>query len=220
MDDPASRDDVAFRRLSEVHRQAAGEHHEGFFLLSVNMAAAASMRVVAPDIPACVLEVGELLKLGDMARRLLRLVRARGPLELLGADDPECHVTNPNPRSSSFDVDGTETRVLVEQTTPWTHNASDDRPADSTQTSYGPSTKRSASCSASSDHICPAGATTGDPGVEPDAAVLETTVLPIHQSPTEPTSLIAPPFSPHGAGEPGLGAPAPGESVGRPARND
>jgi hypothetical protein len=32
-------------------------------------------------------------------------------------------------------------------------------------------------------------AATGDPGVEPDAAVLETTVLPIHQSPTAPLSL-------------------------------
>ena len=44
---------------------------------------------------------------------------------------------------------------------------------------------------------------TGDPGVEPDAAVLETTVLPIHQSPTEPVSLMA---APSGRGRPRSGA--------------
>src|ERR1700688_2527971 len=34
-------------------------------------------------------------------------------------------------------------------------------------------------------------AATGDPGIEPGVAVLETTVFPIHQPPTELLSLVA-----------------------------
>ena len=48
--------------------------------------------LVAPDVRARVGEAGRLTELGDVARRLVGLVGAGRPLELVGTDDAKGHV--------------------------------------------------------------------------------------------------------------------------------
>ena len=86
VDDAARRDVLALRWVVEVHRQRARQDDERLLLTLVLVAAPLGAGLVAPDVRAGVGEAGWLAQLGDMARRLLRFVGARLPLEVVGVD--------------------------------------------------------------------------------------------------------------------------------------
>jgi len=75
---------LPLRRVAEVHRQRPGENDERLLLELVPVAPPLGAGLVAPEVCAGVGEAGKLAQLGDMARRLVGLVRARRPLELGG----------------------------------------------------------------------------------------------------------------------------------------
>src|SRR3954451_14939096 len=96
------------------------------------MTVAASRRpgLVAPDIPAHVREARAFAQLGDVPRRLARLVGTREPLELVGTDHVighlasleivatspgasvrECHQRDPRPHGVT--VNGVSTSEIV-----------------------------------------------------------------------------------------------------------
>jgi len=82
VDDAARGDVLALRWVVEVHRQRARQDDERLLLNLVLVAAPLGAGLVAPDVRAGVGEAGWLAQLGDMARRLLRFVGARLPLEV------------------------------------------------------------------------------------------------------------------------------------------
>jgi hypothetical protein len=86
VDDAARGDVLALRWVVEVHRQRARQDDERLLLTLVLVAAPLGAGLVAPDVRAGVGEAGWLAQLGDMARRLLRFVGARLPLEVVGVD--------------------------------------------------------------------------------------------------------------------------------------
>jgi hypothetical protein len=57
----------------------------------VPVAAPLRVGLVAPDVRAGVREAGQLGQFGDVAWRLLGLMGARRPLELVGTDDTKGH---------------------------------------------------------------------------------------------------------------------------------
>ena len=82
---------LTFRRVADVHRERSFEDDEGFFLQSMSVTTALGSRLVPPDIPARVRESGNVAQLCDVARRLARLVRPSGPLELVWPNDAKSH---------------------------------------------------------------------------------------------------------------------------------
>ena len=78
-------------RLTEVHRQHAGERYERLLLRGVAVPAALGAGLVAPEVRPRVGETGPVGQLGDMARRLTGLVGTRDPRERVGADYAEAH---------------------------------------------------------------------------------------------------------------------------------
>jgi hypothetical protein len=87
----ADADVVSFRRVSDVHRKRAGQHDERLFLGHVAMAAPLRTRLVTPDVPPRVLEAGNVAQFGNVACRLIRLVRSRDPDKALRIDNAEAH---------------------------------------------------------------------------------------------------------------------------------
>src|SRR2546423_1881257 len=84
---------LPLRRVADVHRERPREHHERLLLSLVPVAAPFGAGLVAPGVRAGVGEAGQVAQLGDVARRLAGLVRARAPHELVGTDDPEAPYT-------------------------------------------------------------------------------------------------------------------------------
>jgi hypothetical protein len=95
VDDSANRNDVALRGFSEMHREAAGEYHERFLLVGVNVTPPSCAWLIAPDVAASVFKADDRLKLGDMPSGITRLVRAGDPLKLLLDNDREPHAAAP-----------------------------------------------------------------------------------------------------------------------------
>ena len=73
------------------HRQRSREDDERLLLQGVVVAAPLRAGLVAPEVGAGVGETGPFAQLGDVARRLSRLVRAGDPLELVGTDHTKAH---------------------------------------------------------------------------------------------------------------------------------
>jgi hypothetical protein len=82
---------VTLRRLAEVHRQRPGENDERLLLQYVPVATSLRTGLVAPNVRPSVREARGFAQLGDVARGLIRLVRAGDPLEPVRADDAESH---------------------------------------------------------------------------------------------------------------------------------
>lgn len=87
VDDPANRNVVALRWISEKHCEAACEHDERFLLIAVHVTPTSRAWLVSPDVRATVLEAEARLQFGYVSSRLALSVRARGPLKLLWESD-------------------------------------------------------------------------------------------------------------------------------------
>jgi hypothetical protein len=84
MDDPANGNEVALRRLTEVHRETAGKYDERFLLLTVYVTLAACTRLVAPHVGTGASEADQRLKFCHVTGGLARLVRPSDPMKLVG----------------------------------------------------------------------------------------------------------------------------------------
>lgn len=91
VNDSADRDELPVRWLSEVHREAAGEHDESLVLLGVDVTAPSRARLIAPHVRTGALEPDQWLQFGDVPRRLTRFVRTGDPSQLFGQNDRELH---------------------------------------------------------------------------------------------------------------------------------
>ena len=96
VDDPANGNLVALWRITEKHRQTAGENDEGFLLLVVHVTLASRPRLVAPDVRATVPKADPRLQFGDVSSRLAGFVRAGEPLKLFWQNDRELHTATPD----------------------------------------------------------------------------------------------------------------------------
>ncbi len=63
MDDPTHRNDVSLWRLSQIHRETAGEDNERLFLVCMHVTPAARSGLVPPHVRAGVIEADQALKL-------------------------------------------------------------------------------------------------------------------------------------------------------------
>ncbi len=94
---------MTFRRLSEIHGEAAGDDNEGLLLLCMDVTTTLGTWLVAPHVRARVFEPDRTLEFGDVTSWLIWFMRAGRPLKLLRDDDRERHRphhTQMAPRSS------------------------------------------------------------------------------------------------------------------------
>src|SRR5205085_9846491 len=85
----------------------------------VAVAQAARAGIVAPDVPARARGAERFAQLGDVARGLVGLVRARDPIELVGTDDAKSHCTAESKNSAPPVSGGAPYAYMTTSSSPW-----------------------------------------------------------------------------------------------------
>ncbi len=84
MDNPTDGNIVALWRLTEKHREVAGENNEGFLLFRMHVALTVRSGLVAPEVRASVAKADQRVQFGYVSSGLVGFVGAREPVKLVG----------------------------------------------------------------------------------------------------------------------------------------